>query len=65
MQYRLRTLLVIPAVLCFAAAYRFASHGIPAKDGVCISLAGVTVALGVGLLAGAFLTRPRRSTESK
>jgi hypothetical protein len=48
------TLLTVAALLCFAVAYRFGSHGIRLKDNLCIGLACAAVAVGVGLLGWAF-----------
>jgi hypothetical protein len=57
MQYRLRTLLLVPSLVCFAAAYRFASHGIPAHDNFCIGLTVAALASGAFLVCGAFWKR--------
>lgn len=53
-------LLTLPAIIVFAAAYRFASHGIPLKDNFCIGLACIAVVMAVVLLWFAFLYRPRQ-----
>ena len=53
------TLLTLAALVCFAAAYRFASHGIRGKDNFCIGLACIAAAVAVLLLGFAFLRRPR------
>jgi len=42
--------LVVLALVCLAAAYRFGSHGIVLNDNFCLGLAGVAIALAVGLL---------------
>jgi hypothetical protein len=60
MRYRLRTLLILPALACFAAAYRFASHGIESQDKFCLGLAVVAVAMGVLLSAIALWNRATR-----
>ena len=51
----IRAILLTPAaILCFAAAYRFASHGIRGKDSFCIGLACIALAVAVLLLLFAF-----------
>jgi hypothetical protein len=69
MRYRLRTLLIaslaIAAAACLAAAYRFASHGIPVHDYLCIGLAGAAVALAAALLVGAFWNWRRLPPKSQ
>ena len=47
-------LLSIAAVVCFAAAYRFGSHGIRLHDHLCVGLAVGAVAAGSVLLWLAF-----------
>jgi len=49
MRYRLRTLLLVPAFVCFAGAYRFGSHGISDGNSFCIGLAVSAMALGLVL----------------
>jgi hypothetical protein len=46
--------LSIGALVCFAAAYRFGSHGFRLKDNKCIAFAVITVAMGLLLLWFAF-----------
>jgi hypothetical protein len=53
-------LLALAAVVCFAAAYRFASHGIKLNDNLCVGLACVAVAVGGVLLWFAFSKRQRQ-----
>jgi hypothetical protein len=48
------TFLAILAVVCFAAAYRFGSHGIRLHDNRCVGLAVVALAAGIILLWIAF-----------
>jgi hypothetical protein len=55
-----RTFLTLVALGCFAAAYRFASHGIRSKDGLCIGLACAAVAVAFLLLWLAFRNKPRQ-----
>jgi hypothetical protein len=50
-------LLILPALILFAAAYRFASHGIRLEDNTCIGLACIASAFGVVLLGCAFWKR--------
>jgi hypothetical protein len=50
-------LLSIAAVVCFAAAYRFGSHGLRLHDNQCVGLAVVAVAMGLILLWFAFRNR--------
>ena len=50
--------LTIAAAVCFAAAYRFGSHGLRLHDNKCIGLA--VVAVTVGLTALWFAFRKRR-----
>ena len=46
-----RTICLATLVIgCLAAAYRFGSHGIMLRDSFCVGLAGVAVALAVGLI---------------
>ena len=63
MRYRLRTLLIVPALGCFAAAYRFASHGISGQDNFCIGLAALAIASGAVLL-GIALWRTKESVSN-
>ena len=57
-------ILAIFAIICFVAAYRFASHGIPAHDNKCIALACLAVAVGGASLWFAFLAGRRRGRIS-
>ena len=59
---RARTVfLSLAALVCLAAAYRFASHGIPQHDNRCIANATAAVAVAVHLLWAAFRRRsPKR-----
>jgi hypothetical protein len=57
-RYSLRTLLILPALACFAAAYRFASHGISGRDSFCIGLAAAAIATSAVLLGIALWNRP-------
>jgi hypothetical protein len=52
-----QTILFGPAVVCFAPAYRFASHGITRHDNGCIGLGCVAFAVGGVLLWAAFRNR--------
>jgi uncharacterized membrane protein len=52
-------ILSIAALVCFAAAYRFGSHGFTLQDGQCIALSGVATAVAVLLLW--FAIRGKRS----
>jgi hypothetical protein len=54
------TLLTLAALVLFAAAYRFGSHGIKLKDNRCIALACVASAVGALLLVFAFWNRRRQ-----
>lgn len=46
-----RTILFsVAAIVCFAAAYRFTSHGISGRDNFCIGLGAVACAVGSLLL---------------
>ena len=55
-------LLSLAAVVCFAASYRFTSHGIAGHDNRCIAFGSVAFALGALLLWFAFRTRlPKRN----
>jgi membrane protein DedA with SNARE-associated domain len=49
--------LSIAAALCFAAAYRFGSHGLRLHDNKCIGLAVAAIATGLVLLWFAFRKR--------
>jgi hypothetical protein len=49
--------LPIAAVVCFAAAYRFGSHGLRLHDNQCVGFAVVAVAAGLILLWFAFRNR--------
>jgi hypothetical protein len=53
-------LLSIAALACFAAAYRFASHGITLQDNRCIGFACVAVAVAIVLLWLAFRKKPSK-----
>jgi hypothetical protein len=64
LRYRLRTLLIVPSLACFAAAYRFASHGISRQDNFCVGLAATAIATGIVLLGLALWNRPARSAKS-
>ena len=46
--------LSIAALICFAAAYRFGSHGLRLHDNKCIGLAVAAIAVAVVLLWLAF-----------
>jgi len=46
--------LSIAAIVCFAAAYRFGSHGLRLHDNQCVGLAVIAVATGLVLLWFAF-----------
>src|SRR5262245_18113949 len=61
----LRVLLMLPSVVCFAAAYRFASHGISGQDAFCIGLAAAAVAVGSALLGVAFWTPSQKAVPDK
>jgi hypothetical protein len=50
--------LKIAALACFAAAYRFAAHGVTLHDNQCIGFAVVAVAVALLLLWFAFRKRP-------
>jgi hypothetical protein len=53
-------LLMLGALVLFAAAYRFGSHGIRLHDRLCIGLACAAVAVGAVLLTWAYATaRPK------
>jgi hypothetical protein len=54
-----KILLLIAAVVCFAAAYRFGSHGFSLNDNKCIGLAAVAVPVGLLLLWLGFRRRPK------
>jgi hypothetical protein len=53
-------ILSLVALVCFAAAYRFASHGIKLNDNKCIGLACIAVVVGGVLLWFAFANRDIR-----
>ena len=53
-------LLLLAALFCFAAAYRFASHGITLHDNFCIGLGCAATVVAALLLWGAFRTARRR-----
>jgi hypothetical protein len=59
---RARTVLLsLVVIVCFAAAYRFASHGITLHDNFCIGLGSAATVVGALLLWAAFRTRrPKR-----
>ena len=50
-------MLALAALVCFAAAYRFASHGITGHDNRCIGLGCAAFAVAAVLLWSAFRTR--------
>ena len=50
--------LSIAALICFAAAYRFGSHGLRGHDNLCIGLAVAAIVVAVVLLWLAFRKRP-------
>jgi arginine/ornithine N-succinyltransferase beta subunit len=56
-----RTLFLLTAsIACFAASYRFGSHGFRLHDNQCVGLAAVAVGVGLALLWFAFrLRRPK------
>jgi hypothetical protein len=64
MRYHLRTLLILPSLACFAAAYRFASHGISGQDKFCIGLASISIVTGTVLFGIALWKRPVRSAAT-
>jgi len=49
--------LSLAAAVCFAAAYRFGSHGLTLHDNKCVGLAVLAVAVGLVLLFFAFRKR--------
>ena len=53
-------LLALAAIVCFAAAYRFASHGITLHDNRCIGFGCGAFVVAVLLLWAAFRTARRR-----
>ena len=53
-------MLTVGALICFAAAYRFGSHGIRLKDNFCIGLAAAAVVVALLLLGFAFRKRQRQ-----
>ena len=59
---RARTVILsLAALVCLAAAYRFASHGIPQHDNRCIAYASTAFAVAVLLSWAAFRRRlPKR-----
>lgn len=58
---RIRTvLLALAAFVCFAAAYRFTSHGITLHDNRCIGFGCAAIVIGALLLWGALRTARRR-----
>jgi len=59
-----KALFVIVAALCFAAAYRFASHGIPVHDNKCIGLACAAVTIGILFLWLAFFKNRRQRDQA-
>jgi len=61
-----RAVLLTLAAVCLAAAYRFASHGIPVRDYLCIGLACAAVAVAALLVGGAFWSwrRARKATST-
>jgi hypothetical protein len=53
--------LSIASLACFAAAYRFASHGLTLHDNWCVGFAGVAISMSLLLLWFAFRKkRPNR-----
>jgi hypothetical protein len=52
-------ILSIAALVCFAAAYRFGSHGLTLQDNWCVGLACSAFAVAVLLLWFAFRNRKR------
>ena len=50
-------LLLLAAVVCLAASYRFTSHGIAGHDNLCIGFGSVAFAVAMLLLWFAFRTR--------
>jgi hypothetical protein len=61
----LRTaLLALAAIFCFAAAYRFGSHGLRLHDNKCIGLSCIAVAVGAVLFWFAFSKRQPRDKIS-
>ena len=54
--------LSIAALICFAAAYRFGSHGLRLHDDKCIALAVAAIAVAGVLLWLAFRDRATRPT---
>jgi hypothetical protein len=55
-----KILFSIAAAVCFAAAYRFGSHGITLHDNKCIGLAALAIAVGLLLLWLGFRSRRPR-----
>ena len=53
-------LLSLAAIFCFAAAYRFTSHGITLHDNRCIGFGCGAIVIGALLLWAAFRTARRR-----
>jgi hypothetical protein len=53
--------LSIAALACFAAAYRFGSHGLTLHDNWCVGFACVAFAVAVLLLWFAFLNKRSKS----
>jgi hypothetical protein len=59
----IRTIVLsLAALVCFAAAYRFGSHGIRLHDNLCIGLAGAALTVAVVLLGFAFRTARRQQS---
>jgi len=52
-----KILFSIAAAVCFAAAYRFGSHGLTLHDNKCVGLAVVAVSVGLVLLWLGFRSR--------
>jgi hypothetical protein len=50
-------LLALAAIVCFAAAHRFGSHGFRLHDNKCIGLACIALAVGGALCWFAFAKR--------
>jgi len=62
----LRAVLLALAGVCLAASYRFASHGIPVRDYLCIALACGAATVAALLVGGAFWSwrRDRKPTNT-
>ena len=53
-------LLSIAALVCFAAAWRFGSHGFMLQDTQCIGLSGIAISVAALLLWFAFRNKVSR-----